>query len=440
MQATTGRPGMQRKAVGAAHAAAHGAGSVADENFVGKPAAAKKYAACKPAIGAAPVQKRHALGEVPANMAHPPPTKQQKQVVVTGHVPARVSSRAQPVHSSSAVFGQVSGVVSAVLPAHSHVVAPVTEPLAPIVAEPKLSVRGSIEPMAVDDMAEERSESTFEELYADLPHEDIDEGDEEDPIFCSEYVKEIFSYLREKEMTERIDCTYMTRQRDINAKMRGILVDWMAEVHLKFKLLNETLFLSVLIVDKYLAHHEVPRQQLQLLGVTAMLIASKVEEIYAVAVNDLVFICDKACSAKEIRTFERKVLRDIGWQLNTPSPLYFLRRFSKAGRADSTMHTMSKYLIELSLLDYQLLEHLPSQVAAAAVYLTRRMYDVRPYWNETLQYYTKCTEEDVCPCARHLQSMFVSQNASNLKCIFKKYSSPRFYEVAIKNCPTLAPF
>eukprot|EP01105_Mastigella_eilhardi_P020960 TRINITY_DN5034_c0_g2_i1.p1 TRINITY_DN5034_c0_g2~~TRINITY_DN5034_c0_g2_i1.p1 ORF type:complete len:440 (+),score=122.91 TRINITY_DN5034_c0_g2_i1:161-1480(+) len=439
MQATTGRPGMQRKAVGAAHAAAHGAGSVADENFVGKPAAAKKYAACKPAIGAAPVQKRHALGEVPANMAHPPPTKQQKQVVVTGHVPARVSSRAQPVHSSSAVFGQVSGVVSAVLPAHSHVVAPVTEPLAPIVAEPKLSVRGSIEPMAVDDMAEERSESTFEELYADLPHEDIDEGDEEDPIFCSEYVKEIFSYLREKEMTERIDCTYMTRQRDINAKMRGILVDWMAAVHLTFKLLNETLFLSVLIVDKYLSRFEVQRQQLQLLGATAMLIASKVEEVSPVAVADLEYICDKACPAKEILVFEPKVLVGISWQLNTPSPLCFLRRFSKAARADSAMHTTSKYLIELSLLDHRLLEHLPSLVAAAAVYLTRRMYEVRPFWDGTLQYYTQYTEDDVQPCARQLQAMFGAQGASQLGCLFQKYSSSRFYKVAVRQC-VCAPF
>jgi hypothetical protein len=45
---------------------------------------------------------------------------------------------------------------------------------------------------------------------------------------------------------------YMEKQNDINEKMRAILVDWLIEVHLKFKLLPETLFLTVNIIDRYL--------------------------------------------------------------------------------------------------------------------------------------------------------------------------------------------
>ena len=63
--------------------------------------------------------------------------------------------------------------------------------------------------------------------------------------------------------------------------MRAILIDWLVEVHLKFKLVPETLYLTVNLIDRYLEKVEVMREKLQLIGVTAMLIASKYEEIYA---------------------------------------------------------------------------------------------------------------------------------------------------------------
>ena len=71
------------------------------------------------------------------------------------------------------------------------------------------------------------------------------------------------------------------KQTEINGKMRAILVDWLVEVHLKFKLVPETLYLTVWLIDKYLEKEQVTRSALQLLGVTAMLVASKYEEIYA---------------------------------------------------------------------------------------------------------------------------------------------------------------
>jgi cyclin B len=73
----------------------------------------------------------------------------------------------------------------------------------------------------------------------------------------------------------------MEAQPDVNEKMRDILIDWLVEVHLKYKLVPETLYLTVSLIDKYLEKVVVNREKLQLVGVTAMLIASKYEEIYA---------------------------------------------------------------------------------------------------------------------------------------------------------------
>jgi cyclin B len=76
--------------------------------------------------------------------------------------------------------------------------------------------------------------------------------------------------------------------------MRAILVDWIIEVHLKFKLLPETLFITVSLIDRYLEKVQIKRNNLQLVGVTAMLIATKYEEIYAPEVRDFVYITDNA--------------------------------------------------------------------------------------------------------------------------------------------------
>jgi len=82
--------------------------------------------------------------------------------------------------------------------------------------------------------------------------------------------------------------------------MRTILVGWLVEVHLKFKLLPETLFLTVNLIDRYCQIKQVERKNYQLLGVTAMLVASKYEEIYAPEIRDFVYITDKAYTKEEI--------------------------------------------------------------------------------------------------------------------------------------------
>lgn len=72
---------------------------------------------------------------------------------------------------------------------------------------------------------------------------------------------------------------------EINAKMRTILADWLVEVHHKFELMPETLYLTINVIDRYLSMETVLRRELQLVGVSAMLIASKYEEIWAPEVD-----------------------------------------------------------------------------------------------------------------------------------------------------------
>jgi cyclin B len=262
-----------------------------------------------------------------------------------------------------------------------------------------------------------------------IQYEDIDQNDFDDPQAVAEYVNDIYEYLMEKEK-DSVDPAYINNQVDVNEKMRAILVDWLVEVHRMFKLLPETLFLSVSLIDRYLSVTQISREKLQLVGVTAMLIASKYEEIYAPECNDFVYISDGAYTKQQILKMEQTLLNTLNFNITHPSSLHFLRRYSKAAGSDYTLHTLCKYLIELMLIDVKLLKYPPSLIAAGSVYLGRAMTQRIPLWTPTLEHYSTYAEQQVRGCALEMNDLLKKSQKSSLKAIRKKYSMPKFGQVA----------
>ena len=164
--------------------------------------------------------------------------------------------------------------------------------------------------------------------------EDIDQDDVGNTQLVSEYVKDIYVYLRRLEAKFGLSPTFLS-DKQVTSKMRSVLIDWLIQVHLKFHLLNETLFLCVQIIDAYLAATDVSKMQLQLVGVTAMFVASKYEEMYVPAIDDFVYMTDNTYTKQEIRHMEMSILRCMNFLFAKPLPLHFLRRCSKAGRVSS---------------------------------------------------------------------------------------------------------
>lgn len=205
--------------------------------------------------------------------------------------------------------------------------------------------------------------------------EDLDKEDLEDPLMVAEYVVEIFEYLKELEVTTRPNADYMEHQDDLEWKMRGILVDWLIEVHTRFHLLPETLFLAVNIIDRFLSAKVVQLDRLQLVGVTAMFIASKYEEVLSPHVANFRHVADDGFTEAEILSAERYVLTALNYDLSYPNPMNFLRRISKADNYDIQTRTLGKYLMEISLLDHRFMDYLPSHIAAGSMYLARRILE-----------------------------------------------------------------
>ena len=122
------------------------------------------------------------------------------------------------------------------------------------------------------------------------------------------YLADILINLKARE--KRVEPKYMKQtQTDIDQRMRSILIDWLIDVHKKFKLKPETLYLTVHIIDSYLQVVSIDRNHLQLVGVTAMFMASKYEEIYAPEVKDFSYVTDYTYSIEQILQLEGKILQ-----------------------------------------------------------------------------------------------------------------------------------
>lgn len=259
--------------------------------------------------------------------------------------------------------------------------------------------------------------------------EDIDSQDADNPQLCAEYAKDIYKYMKELECKFHVPPTYLEHQTDINERMRCILIDWLIQVHNRFKLLQETLYLTVSIIDRFLSRNRVEKCKLQLVGVTAMLIASKYEEMYAPEVRDFEYITDKAYSSAEIRAMEILMLKDMEYSLGNPLCLHFLRRNSRAGDATPEIHTMAKFLMELCLPEYSMLEYVPSQIAASALYLSLKLHKAGE-WTATLQHYSSYSEADLLPCVRKIAHLVKNMFIAKQQAVKNKYSTGKFLKIA----------
>lgn len=252
---------------------------------------------------------------------------------------------------------------------------------------------------------------------------DLDREDADDPLMVSEYVVEIFDYLKELEIATMANPDYMDNQNELEWKMRGILVDWLLEVHTRFRLLPETLFLAVNIIDRFLSTKIVQLDRLQLVGVTAMFIASKYEEVLSPHVQNFRHVADDGFTEEEILSAERFVLAALNYDLSYPNPMNFLRRISKADNYDIQTRTLGKYLLEISCLDHRFIAYPPSQVAAAAMYLARMVLQ-RGEWDAVIAHYAGYTEDEIQPVLE-LMIDYLSSPVVH-EAFFKKYASKKF--------------
>ena len=249
---------------------------------------------------------------------------------------------------------------------------------------------------------------------------------------ADEYFDDICHELFSNEDKYLVDPKYMSNQSDINHRMRAILIDWLIDVHLKYKLVPQTMYIAVNLIDRYLEKNETNRAKLQLVGVTAMFIACKYEEIYPPDLKDFVYITDGAYVKQDVLDMEYKMLKSLEFNITFPTQWSIFEIYKKKLDLDDKTFKLAWFLMELCLIDYKILKFKMSYIAASAILIAIKTLGI---YRSDFSSIIGIEENQLEECCKEIYNFYVYNSTHNLQAIRKKFAMTRFNEVSkIKLC------
>ena len=164
---------------------------------------------------------------------------------------------------------------------------------------------------------------------------------------------------------------------DINDIHRIILVDWLINVHLYFKLSDECLYLSIKLIDIFLARTKnFTKNKLQLLGICSLQIASKYIEQIHPSINDLSDLCDKCYEKKEIIQFEKQLLQINDYIIEQDQVLNYYDLLCLILKFNIKYYYFGKMLLDLILLDINFYKYQKNTIVFSICYIILCNYRV----------------------------------------------------------------
>jgi len=298
-----------------------------------------------------------------------------------------------------------------------------------------------VEPVDEDGDDEMSDRSYSEDVTPEPALMPWDEAESTDDLYVAEYAEEIMKSLKQQEEGNSLG-DFMETQKDINTRMRVVLVDWLVEVHRKFKLSRATYFLAINMVDRFLATKTTERTKLQLLGCTCLWIASKYHEIYAPEMDDFVYISDNAFSTEQLTQMEVEVLKALSFELTVPTALNYAERYCKISshylkkeREMKIIADLIMYCSEHCVITYGLCQKAPSLVGAACfVYscLSTKVFTLKQM-EEGLEDVIGYSLQDLTPTMKELDAAVKNAKRSKHKALFKKYCSAKHSNIGKLN-------
>lgn len=277
--------------------------------------------------------------------------------------------------------------------------------------------------MARSKFLEEHGEVTQQENLANI-------DDECNQLEVAEYVDDIYQYYWVAEAQNPPCTNYMSIQTELTPSIRSILINWLIEVHFKFDLMQETLYLTVTLLDRYLSQVQIKKNEMQLVGLTALLLASKYEDFWHPRVKDLISISAESYTRDQMLRMEKLILKKLKFRLNTPTPYVFMLRFLKAAQSNKKLEHLAFYLVDLCLVEYEALKFKPSLLCASALYLARCTLQMTPAWTPLLEKHARYHVVQMRECAEMILNFQKAARSGRLKVTYDKYMNSDLGKVA----------
>ena len=194
---------------------------------------------------------------------------------------------------------------------------------------------------------------------------------------------------------------YLQSHKTVSETSRAKLIDWLAELHYKYKMFPETIFTVVTLVDRYLSAKAVPLSELQLIGAAALFIAAKFEETYQVPqMKQLLSACAGQYTTTQLLNTEADMLAVFGFDLIVNSTFKFYEPLAKISGLEAKNMHLGQYVLELALFKPKFLEYSPSLMACACIYLIKKIRKCDNAWSDQLVKLVGYRENDLKSCAK----------------------------------------
>lgn len=259
-----------------------------------------------------------------------------------------------------------------------------------------------------------------------------------DNVFCEpHYAFDSFNYDKQQEVKFRtkkyLDDHELNHQ--ITPRIRARLIDWLVDIQNDFQLEHESLYMAVKLVDQYLMRKSVLKQNLELLYLTSIFISVKFDyRPNFLTISELVQEFGGRYNRKQVINFEIDILRTLNFEIRFPLSYGFLRRYARCTTSSLQTLTLARYILESSLMEYEMIDILESKMAAASLLLAFKMLSLDMSWGETAEYYTGYKETDLDSLVGQLNEMISKPPDRKTNAIRRKYSNEVFMSVA-----TIAP-
>ena len=230
-----------------------------------------------------------------------------------------------------------------------------------------------------------RSSPSSEDMYY-IPQQ----GDVQfKPKNVDDLVEMYFQNEERRRPTDYIQRSMLKWGEKVTSRMRQQLIDWMRNVVILSNLTNFTFFLAVDIVDRFMSIKTVSKAKFQLLGATALLIASKYEDTSPILIEDLLYFSGgNLKSVDDVRIMEQRyVLPTLNWELTVPTSHLFLTALNNLDKHlnNEVRKKRIDILVNVSMMYELNIHYKPSLIASASIYLSNLLLGLKPAWNKTIE-------------------------------------------------------
>ena len=262
---------------------------------------------------------------------------------------------------------------------------------------------------------------------------------------CSEFIREnnfkdilshhIENIMEHMNATEKKCCItedyFRKKQKQVDNKMREVLVDWLIEVHNRYKMRDETIFMAIKLIDKYLSLEAIEYNKFQLLGTSSLMIAAKYEEIYPPKVKDFVYICANAYTRQDVLDMEAKILRLMKFELVFPTSVQFFGFLQKVYRFDKMVKALVHYILYGTLIFNCFVQSNPRMLVYSAVIMANKAFK---NYDEIQRFKEQRGEEfkdsDVNYCIFQIYNMLLTLKKTELTALRTRFSTEKYSNIA----------